>query len=197
MKTETKTAMIIGGIGSMFIICLLVWGIGSIKASKAAVAKMHSDTAKQETLRQWNADAPKRAREARRMELKQDERLAELKVERARIERQLKYEARKAAKEQAARAVAKASRKAESDISWLKSCAGAIAQTEVENRLKSPRSAKFPWGTPACEVTDNTYMVHSYVDAQNGFGALIRSNWVVIMEHVGGERFRIISVVIK
>lgn len=55
----------------------------------------------------------------------------------------------------------------------------ACAQDRVTNLLKSPSTADFPSG---CDrfVTDlggNRYTVTSYVDAENGFGAMIRSNY--------------------
>lgn len=61
-----------------------------------------------------------------------------------------------------------------------------IAQQEVEKRLKSPSSAKFPWASDAYNiketVSDNEgykrYYVSSYVDSDNSFGAKIRANYI-------------------
>ncbi|MEW6765581.1 MAG: hypothetical protein AB1344_07325 [Pseudomonadota bacterium] len=48
----------------------------------------------------------------------------------------------------------------------------------VKNRLKSPSTADFPWGFPnVIDLGGNEFMLVSYVDAQNGFGAMIRSNY--------------------
>jgi hypothetical protein len=49
----------------------------------------------------------------------------------------------------------------------------------VEDRLKSPGSASFPWYSDgkAIHQGGGRYEVHSYVDSQNGFGALIRTNF--------------------
>lgn len=47
----------------------------------------------------------------------------------------------------------------------------------IKEKLKSPSTAKFPslsdWSI--CEKSYNTYSVSSYVDAENGFGAEIRT----------------------
>jgi len=53
----------------------------------------------------------------------------------------------------------------------------------VKNRLKSPGSAQFPSVRAARVgqvgvVTDQRYLVAAYVDSQNSFGALLRSNFV-------------------
>ena len=50
----------------------------------------------------------------------------------------------------------------------------------IEQRLRSPRSARFPWNmsNEAVRQPDGSYVLRSYVDAQNGFGAEIRTNFV-------------------
>lgn len=60
-----------------------------------------------------------------------------------------------------------------------KSAADAMAKHFVTQRLKAPSTAKFPRYdetsvliTGACE-----YTIQSYVDAQNGFGAMIRNQY--------------------
>jgi ribosomal protein L40E len=53
------------------------------------------------------------------------------------------------------------------------------ATNAVQNELKSPSTANFPSYSNSY-VTDNndgTYSVSSYVDAENSFGAKIRSTW--------------------
>ncbi|MBJ2322235.1 hypothetical protein JFT37_27315 [Pseudomonas fluorescens] len=63
----------------------------------------------------------------------------------------------------------------------------------VERRLKAPSTADFgsysdsrvvpvPANASACR-----FLVVGYVDAQNGFGAMIRSSYTVTMEKVKGE----------
>jgi len=54
-----------------------------------------------------------------------------------------------------------------------------ISQQFVEDRLKSPASAEFPRfsnsGVSVSYTGNDTYKVSAYVDAQNSFGALIRT----------------------
>jgi hypothetical protein len=56
--------------------------------------------------------------------------------------------------------------------------ASVCAQNKVEAMLKSPKSADFPWLIEAVLQKDGSYGVQSYVDAQNSFGAIIRTNFV-------------------
>lgn len=57
-----------------------------------------------------------------------------------------------------------------------------MAKVFVERRLRAPSTAEFPWMTSdgvrvihrsGCEFT-----VYGYVDAQNGFGAMIRTRFI-------------------
>jgi len=52
------------------------------------------------------------------------------------------------------------------------------AQQFVLDRLKAPRTAKWPWASTDELVTylgNREYLINAYVDAQNSFGALIRT----------------------
>lgn len=52
------------------------------------------------------------------------------------------------------------------------------AQECVKERLKSPSSADFPWGSDCVtKISENTYVINSYVDSQNSFGAMLRTNF--------------------
>ena len=64
----------------------------------------------------------------------------------------------------------------------------AQAQGFVRQGLKAPSTAKFPL-EPVSVGTDGNglYQVESYVDSQNGFGAMIRSHWMLNMRPVGDE----------
>jgi len=60
------------------------------------------------------------------------------------------------------------------------------AEDFVKQRLKSPDSAKFPgiWDGKRDHVTklgNREYRINSYVDSQNGFGAMLRTNWSCII----------------
>jgi hypothetical protein len=51
-------------------------------------------------------------------------------------------------------------------------------QEFVRDRLKSPSSSDFPFADyTSWRVGDDKYIIKSYVDAQNTFGAMIRSDW--------------------
>lgn len=55
----------------------------------------------------------------------------------------------------------------------------------VEDLLKAPSTAKFQ---PFEEITihhndDDTYTIHSYVDSQNSFSAMIRSNYSITLQY--------------
>lgn len=61
-----------------------------------------------------------------------------------------------------------------------------MSQKFVKDRLKAPSTAEFPmWTEDNCKVDHNggQWIVYSYVDAQNGFGAMIRSEYVVKMTY--------------
>jgi len=72
----------------------------------------------------------------------------------------------------------------------------AIAESKVEAQLKAPSTAEF------CSISEadisqkgDTWTVRGWVDAQNGFGAMIRNKYtVVIVEH--GDSYSVESVLI-
>ena len=72
-----------------------------------------------------------------------------------------------------------------------------MAQSFVQPRLKAPTTAKFPWWTPTESKviqTNNRYKVVSYVVSQNTFGAMVRTYYTVIIEHLGGDEWRLIDI---
>lgn len=58
----------------------------------------------------------------------------------------------------------------------------AMSQTFVRQHLKAPSTAQFPEDS-ACTVTrrNHLWVVHSYVDAQNSFGAMLRIPYTLEM----------------
>lgn len=60
------------------------------------------------------------------------------------------------------------------------------AQIILEEFLKSPSTAEYPYLTEAVieRYKDDTFKITSYVDSQNGFGAMIRSEWMIILRFV-------------
>lgn len=71
------------------------------------------------------------------------------------------------------------------------------AKMFVERGLKSPQSAKFPWSFDDYHVTvygNQTYSVRGFVDSQNSFGAMLRSNFVVKFKKVSEDRFELVDI---
>lgn len=68
-------------------------------------------------------------------------------------------------------------------------------QTFVKERLKAPKTADFPWRYDVSrDSTDqNKYTIVSYVDAQNSFGALIRTHYSCVVR-AGGTSMRLIDL---
>lgn len=61
-------------------------------------------------------------------------------------------------------------------------------QNYVRDHLRSPSTADFPWLDHAVVPSGNeTYMVKSYVDAQNGFGATVRTDYICEIRYLGGD----------
>lgn len=63
-------------------------------------------------------------------------------------------------------------------------------QLHVEDMLKSPASAKFPSSldTNIHDMGNNTFEIRSYVDSQNSFGAMIRTNFFCKIQYTGNEK---------
>ena len=70
----------------------------------------------------------------------------------------------------------------------------------VKKRLKSPSTAEFPSpneGGLDHHVTalgNQTYIINSYVDAQNGFGATIRTEFIGKIKQISDTRWQLISL---
>lgn len=63
-----------------------------------------------------------------------------------------------------------------------------ISREIVKRMLKSPASAEF--GDYTCnENTDGSFKITSYVDSQNGFGAMLRANYTVTLKYKSGEKY--------
>lgn len=72
-----------------------------------------------------------------------------------------------------------------------------VCQQFVEDRLKSPSSAEFggPYSRVTQTVSTGRYKVSTYVDAQNSFGAMIRTDFICEVTHTSGESYRLESLV--
>jgi hypothetical protein len=68
-----------------------------------------------------------------------------------------------------------------------------ITQSFVQDRLKSPASATFPWYKDSFvqqlpeQNGKKRYRIRAYVDAQNGFGGTIRTKFVCTVRYEGGK----------
>ena len=61
-----------------------------------------------------------------------------------------------------------------------------IARQFVKQQLKAPSTADFPYDDyeyECVEKTNNRWLVKSYVDAENSFGAKLRQKWWVEMKY--------------
>jgi hypothetical protein len=70
-----------------------------------------------------------------------------------------------------------------------------MSQVFVKQNLKAPSTAKFPSSGQfqAYDMVDG-WEVSGYVDAQNGFGAQIRSHFKCKLKHTGGDRWQLIDL---
>lgn len=74
------------------------------------------------------------------------------------------------------------------DYSNLDSAAYIVSKKYIESILKSPSTADFPFmDFTATHLGDAQYRVTSYVDSENSFGAMIRSDWTILMTYKGGS----------
>lgn len=62
-----------------------------------------------------------------------------------------------------------------------------LAKSYIERvPLKSPSTAKYKYPTTKVDPKNpNLFEVSSYIDSQNGFGAMIRTYWSMKLEYVG------------
>jgi hypothetical protein len=78
-----------------------------------------------------------------------------------------------------------------------KAYAWTAAIREVKDRLKSPSSAKFPFSysqQDIKEVSPSTFVVNSYVDAENSFGAKLRVDFMVKIERTGENTYKLLDI---
>lgn len=74
---------------------------------------------------------------------------------------------------------------------------GAIVVCEqfVEQRLRSPGSADFQTAnSDRVRVSGDTFVYSAFVDSQNGFGAELRTDFICTVEHIEGDRFRLVDL---
>jgi len=78
------------------------------------------------------------------------------------------------------------------------SMAYVMAQGFVKKRLKAPSSAKWPGMFDAIDhakhVYGQVYVVRSWVDAQNSFGAMLRMNYECRLEQISEHDWKLLSL---
>lgn len=78
-----------------------------------------------------------------------------------------------------------------------------LAEREVRKKLKSPSSAKFPFSASSEDVSiyknsrGDKYYVSAWVEAENSYGAMIRSNFVVTLSYDYQTGFTVVSTVVN
>lgn len=113
--------------------------------------------------------------------------------ERAAHDQKIEDEKLRVAAEKAAAEKAEADKKALAEANRDRSSEAFVyCRRYVERSLKAPSTADFPWSPDRTFILpDQTYVVKSYVDAQNGFGAMIRSQWHCKIKFMGGETMNV------
>ncbi len=73
-----------------------------------------------------------------------------------------------------------------------------MSEDFVDDRLRAPATAAFPgpWDVMVDRVNldREVYVVRSHVDAENGFGAQIRTLYVAKLRHVGDGNWRLLEL---
>lgn len=78
-----------------------------------------------------------------------------------------------------------------------KSTAWIMTQDFVEKRLSSPSTAEFPNSSNSgveIKQSSTTYNINGFVDSENGFGAMIRTNFQAEVRYDGGGTWSLISL---
>jgi hypothetical protein len=86
------------------------------------------------------------------------------------------------------------------DSEAQKIAAYVMSQQYVKTTLRSPSTAQFGWygdRNVVRHLGNCEYNVQGYVDAQNGFGAMIRSEFTVRLRETNRETWTVVSVSAK
>lgn len=68
-----------------------------------------------------------------------------------------------------------------------------VAQEFIKDTLKAPGTAKFSSFSESrvtYDASDDSYFVRGWVDAQNSFGATLRSNYICTVRNTEGETWK-------
>lgn len=71
-----------------------------------------------------------------------------------------------------------------------------ICQQFLEDRLTAPATAEYPSGYSqyTSSLGGGRFRVDAYVDAENGFGALVRTDFVCTVNYQGNDNGRLESL---
>lgn len=85
------------------------------------------------------------------------------------------------------------------DISKLDVDAYVMSEEFIKKQLKAPATADFPTGSDGRVkyLGDSVFYIDSYVDAQNSFGANLRSNYSGKIKYKGDDNWINIDLVLK
>lgn len=76
-----------------------------------------------------------------------------------------------------------------------------MCQDPVQNRLRAPSTAKFPTtsdsGVRSVHAGDGRYLVDGYVDAQNGFGAMLRTTWACEIKENANQSWSLLNLTVN
>ena len=70
------------------------------------------------------------------------------------------------------------------------------AQSYMKKRLKAPSTADFAgiWSSRVASPECGRWLVHSYVDAQNSFGAMLRTEFIAEVQYLGDGDWKLLSI---
>ena len=76
-----------------------------------------------------------------------------------------------------------------------------LMKDQVIHRLKAPSTAKFPdqhdSDVMIARSDDHSYTVYGFVDAQNSFGAMIRTHYTGVIQQSGEEEWKLVGLTIE
>jgi len=89
------------------------------------------------------------------------------------------------------------------EVEARKKMAYFMSQEFVKKRLKAPSTAEFP--SLVLEESDiritvqdpNTFTISAYVDAQNAFGAKIRTHYTATLKYLGSDEWQALNVTLE
>lgn len=85
------------------------------------------------------------------------------------------------------------------DISKLDVDAYVMSEEFIKKQLKAPATADFPGGSDGRVkyLGDSIFYIDSYVDAQNSFGANLRSNYSGKVKYMGSDQWTNVDLILK